>query len=334
MSDVSLEYMGSFSSRKGKYFIVDSVKFLTSGYYDQIKGKVQLLLTSPPFPLNNQKNYGNLEGNAYLEWFSALAPIFSSLLTEDGSLVIEIGNAWEKKRPVQSLLPLQALLSLVNHPQSELRLIQQFICYNPARLPSPAAWVTINRWRAVDSYTNIWWLAKTDFPKADNKKVLRPYSKSMQKLLQRKKYNAGRRPSGHVISAESFNTDHGGAIAHNFFESEALDPDREVRLPNTFSFANTISTDFHTMACRREKIVPHPAKMPVGLAAFFIQFLTDKDDLVLDPFAGSNTTGFMAELLGREWLGIEINQKYAREAWLRFADPQLSYRGRCHGNRS
>ena len=320
----SVEYVGSFSSRKGNYFIADSVKFFTSGYYEKIKGKVQLLLTSPPFPLNNKKSYGNLEGQAYLEWFSALAPIFSSLLTENGSVVIEIGNAWEKNRPVQSLLPLEALLSLVNHPQSDLRLIQQFICYNPARLPSPAAWVTIKRWRAVDSYTNIWWLAKTDFPKADNKKVLRPYSKSMQKLLRKKKYNAGQRPSGHRVSTESFNINHGGAIAHNFFESEPRDPDREVRVPNAFSFANTISTDYHTMACRKENIVPHPAKMPFGLAAFFIQFLTDKDDLVVDPFAGSNTTGFIAELYDRKWLSLEINRKYARESRLRFADPQLA----------
>ena len=163
-----------YSTDLGKYYIgkcEETIKELN------LKEKVQLILTSPPFPLNNKKKYGNLNGNEYLEWFTGLAELFSNALTPNGSIVIEMGNAWEKNRPVQSLLHLNSLLSFVNNEKAGLRLCQEFICYNPARLPSPAQWVTINRIRAIDSFTHVWWIANSDYPKADNRRVLRPYSK-------------------------------------------------------------------------------------------------------------------------------------------------------------
>jgi len=190
---------------------------------------------------------------------------------------------------------------------SNLRLIQEFICYNPSKLPSPAQWVTVNRIRTVDSYTHIWWLAKTDFPKSDNRKVLRPYSKSMKKLLEKQSYNNGRRPSEHIISDNGFLKNNGGSISHNFFELEPIDEKRDVRLPhNILSFSNTSSNDYYQKICRRESIIPHPARMNAGIVNFFVDLLTDENDFVLDPFAGSNTTGFCCEKKQRKWLGIEI----------------------------
>src|SRR5262249_15186534 len=126
------------------------------------------------------------------------------LLSDDGSIVIEVGNSWVPGRPVQSLLHLESLIGFVNNPQANLRLCQQFICYNPSRLPSPAQWVTVERIRLTDSYTHIWWMAKSDFPKANNRKVLRPYGSEMKALLKRRSYNSGNRPSEHRISENGF----------------------------------------------------------------------------------------------------------------------------------
>lgn len=312
-----------YSTKKGKVVQGNSVELLSNNF-DDLKGKVNLIITSPPFPLNNKKQYGNEKGEEYKEWFIKLAPLFSNLLADDGSLVIEIGNAWEPERPVQSLLHLECLLGLVKHPDSNLRLIQEFICYNPSKLPSPAQWVTVNRLRTVDSYTHVWWLAKNDFPKADNRKVLRAYSKSMEKLLKRQSYNAGKRPSEHKISEKGFLKNNGGSIAHNFFEIEALDENREVRLPHSvLSFSNTNSNDYFLKACRANGITPHPARMSGGLVNFFIQFLTDEGDLVLDPFSGSNTTGYCAEKLNRKWISFEVMEDYIEQAILRFTEPNL-----------
>lgn len=291
--------------------------FLQTQKAKQIEGRVQLIVTSPPFPLNNKKSYGNFSGQAYVDWIASLAAPLSRLLAEDGSIVIEIGNAWEPGRPVQSTLHLKALLALVEAQDAELRLCQEFVCYNPARMPSPAQWVTVERSRAVDSFTHVWWLARSDHPKADNRRVLRPYSESMRKLLATNRFNRGKRPSSHHVRDGAFAIDHGGSIAHNLFEIEAIDPTRSPRLPSAFSFANTASSDRFTRLCREHGLTPHPARMPVGLAAFFIQFLSEPGDLVFDPFAGSNTTGFAAETNQRRWIGVEAEAKFVEQARLR-----------------
>ncbi len=76
-----------------------------------MRGKVQLVFTSPPYPLNTKKRYGNLQGEEYVRWLAGLAPQFRELLTPDGSIVVELGNAWEPGRPVMSTLALRALLA-------------------------------------------------------------------------------------------------------------------------------------------------------------------------------------------------------------------------------
>ena len=264
---------------------------LASEALAHLRGEVQLLLTSPPFPLNRKKKYGNLTGGAYVTWLAALAPSFSQLLAPSGSIVMEIGNAWERGRPTMSTLSLKALLAFLEG--GELHLCQQFISHNPARIPSPAQWVTIERIRVKDSFTNVWWMSNTDRPKSDNRQVLQPYSESMQKLLEKQSYNAGKRPSGHRVNPDSFKKDNGGAIP-----------------PNVLSFSNTRAYDSYQDYCRERGITPHPARMPAGLAEFFIKFLTDPGDMILDPFAGSNLTGGVAERLGRRWVAVEPIEEY------------------------
>jgi hypothetical protein len=276
-------------------------------------GKVQLILTSPPFPLKRKKRYGNFTGTTYIEWLSKLAPTFAELLTDDGSIVVELGNAWEPKQPVQSLLPLKSLLAFVENKNANLKLCQEFICFNPARLPSPAQWVTIERIRAKDSFTRLWWMAKTTKPAADNTRVLKEYSKAMKELLARQDYNSGKRPSEHVISKKGFLQQYRGAIPPNVITDDAR------LIPSDLLIgANTGSSEAYQMFCREHGIVLHPARMPHFLAEFFIKFLTKPNDFVLDPFSGSNTVGWVAEKLGRRWTSIEAREEYAIASVARF----------------
>lgn len=314
-----------YKTKLGKYIIGDSREVLSSNLKDTLNGGVQLILTSPPFPLNNKKSYGNLNGEKYKKWFISYAEILSPLLKDDGSIVIELGNAWEPGRPIQSLLHLESLFGFVKNPTTDLKLCQEFICYNPSRLPSPAQWVTVERIRVVDSFTRLWWISKSDRPKANNRKILRPYSNDMKTLLKSKKYNAGKRPSQYDIGQTSFLRDNDGSIAHNLLELEPIDENRRPRLPkNVLSISNTNSNNFFLRTCRQRRIQPHPARMPLDLADFFIEFLTDPGDIILDPFAGSNTTGFCAERSHRNWVSIEISESYSEQAIARFEDPLLS----------
>ncbi|MCO5383890.1 MAG: site-specific DNA-methyltransferase [Methanosarcina barkeri] len=309
-----------YKTKVGKYYVGNSEELLVSELGKKLKNKVQLILTSPPFPLNQKKKYGNLQGEEYNKWFIGLAEMFSDLLTDDGSIVIEMGNSWVPEKPVQSLLHLESLLGFVKNPNAGLVLCQEFICHNPSRLPSPAQWVTIERIRMTDSFTHIWWMSKSENPKADNRKVLRPYSKQMIKLLKSKKYNSGLRPSEHRIGDKSFLKDNGGSIMPNVIEIEPIDENKEYRMPNIFSIANTKSKDTYLNICKERGFRPHPARMPLELASFFIEFLTEENDLVLDPFAGSNTTGYCAEKMDRRWVSIDAKEEYGLQSKLRFED--------------
>jgi DNA modification methylase len=288
-----------FRTKLGRLFVGKCEDLLAGALSRQLAGKVDLIFTSPPFPLNDKKRYGNLQGDEYRDWLAAFSPLFAALLTPRGSVVVEVGNAWEPGRPVQSTLPQRALLAFLD--AGKLQLCQEITYYNPARLPSPAQWVTVNRMRLKDATTKIWWMAKCDEPNADNRRVLRPYSKHMKQLLERQTYNAGLRPSEHIISAKGFLRDNGGAIA-----------------PNLLQVSNTHSNGGYLKFCKDSQLRPHPARMPEAIPEFFIRFLTEPGGLVLDPFAGSNTTGITAEKLGRRWISFEADRSYATASVSRF----------------
>ena len=147
----------------------------------------------------------------------------------------------------------------------------------------------------------------------------------MEKLIKSQRYNAGKRPSEHGIGDKSFLKDNGGSISHNLFELDPIDIERDVRLPHSvLSFSNTNSNDYFHRRCRQEKINLHPARMQAGLVSFFTQFLTDEGDLILDPFSGSNTTGYVSEKLKRKWISVEIDEEYAYNSAIRFEDPELN----------
>ena len=297
--DRTLALCPAYRTKSGVMYQGLAETFLTSRYAKGRKGRIQLILTSPPFPLNRKKRYGNLSGQEYIDWIRGFASGFREMLTPDGSLVIEIGNAWEKGHPVMSTLTVRALLALLD--AGPFYLCQQFICHNPARLPSPAQWVNVERIRVKDAYTLIWWMAPSATPKADNRRILKEYSPSMLRLLATQSYNPGKRPSEHCVGSTSFLTDNKGAIPSN-----------------VLTIANTSASDDYQRYCRAHNLQPHPARMPIQLAQFFINFLTDPGDLVMDPFAGSNTTGACAERLGRRWVSVEPNEIYISSSYGRF----------------
>lgn len=181
-------------------------------------------------------------------------------------------------------------------------LAEDFYWYNPSKLPSPIEWVNKRKIRAKDSVNNVWWFSKTEFPKADVAKVLTPYSDRMKKLLKDpdKFYKPKVRPSGHDIG-KAFAKDNGGAIPSNLLQ-----------------ISNTESNSKYTEGCKVVSVKQHPARFPAKLPEFFIRFLTDPGDLVIDIFAGSNTTGKVAEVENRLWLAFEEKPEYLAASTFRF----------------
>ena len=291
----------AYATQQGRMLHGKSDEILTDGSLSRFEGKVNLIFTSPPFPLNRKKRYGNKTGDSYINWLCAFGPLFKKMLTPDGSIVIEMGNSWEPRMPVMSTLALRALLEFQS--KNELHLCQEFIWQNPAKLPSPAQWVNVERIRVKDSFTKLWWMAPSRKPKANNKRVLQEYSKAMKTLLKRGSYNSGKRPSEHNIGEASFLTNNGGAIPSN-----------------VLTYSNTLNSESYQTYCRDNKLQLHPARMPSELAKFFIKFLTEPGDIVLDPFGGSNITGAAAEELQRFWMSIEASEDYIKGSRGRFGE--------------
>jgi len=306
-----IEVLPYYDTDYGQAFLGDSLEIM-KGLPDN---SVNLILTSPPFALTRQKEYGNQLEQDYIDWFMQFSKEFYRLLTPNGSLVIDLGGAYLPGHPTRSIYQYELLVRLCR--EQKFFLAQEFFHYNPARLPTPAEWVTVRRIRVKDSVNIVWWLSKTENPKSDNRKVLKPYSESMKALLKNG-YKAQMRPSGHDISTK-FGNDNGGAIPPNLLQMVDF-------TDNVLELANTESNSNYMKRCKALNIKPHPARFPKDFADFFIKFTTTENDLVLDPFAGSNTTGYAAEQLERRWIAIEINEPYLEGSKIRFEEePNLFY---------
>lgn len=263
---------------------------------------IDLVVTSPPFALQRQKAYGNEDQETYVDWLLGFCRDVHRILKPTGSFVLDLGGAYQKGRPVRSLYNYRVLIRLCD--EFDFRLAEEFFWYNPAKLPSPIQWVNKGKIRAKDAVNTVWWFSKTDEPKADVRKVLVPYSERMKKLLANpsKFYTPKKRPSGHDISGR-FGDTNGGAIPSNLLE-----------------ISNTESNSAYLRLCKLAGIESHPARFPEKLPAFFIDFLTDPGDIVLDFFAGSNTTGAAAETAGRRWLAFDSDANYLAASTFRFLE--------------
>lgn len=263
---------------------------------------VDLVVTSPPFALLRQKSYGNEEQSEYVAWLSEFGNAAHRVLKETGSFVLDLGGAYQRGKPVRSLYNFRVLLDFCD--RLGYRLAEEFFWHNPAKLPSPIEWVNKRKIRVKDAVNTVWWFSKSDYPKADVSRVLTPYSERMKTLLKNpdKFYRPKARPSGHDIAA-AFGKENEGAIPSNL-----------LQISNTDSNSNYLRT------CKLLDKESHPARFPAALPRFFIEFLTDPGDFVVDIFSGSNTTGLIADQLQRNWLSIELEREYACLSALRFME--------------
>lgn len=269
-------------------------------------GCVNLVVTSPPYALHFKKAYGNVSKNEYVDWFLPFASEIKRVLTDDGSFVLNIGGSYNPGSPTRSLYHFKLLIALVE--EIGFYLAQECFWYNPAKMPMPAEWVTVRRVRIKDSVEYVWWLSKGKHPKANNRAVLKSYSADMQRLNGRG-LRKTTRPSGHNIKASFARIDAGGSIPPNVIEEVPSD---------LLKFGNNAANDLYTLKCKEHGINVHPARFPSALPQFFIRFLTEVEDVVLDPFTGSNTTGSVAEKLQRRWIAIESVREYLEASKFRF----------------
>jgi DNA modification methylase len=283
-----------FQTKLGSIYRGDALDLMRELIPNQ---SIDLIMTSPPFGLVRKKSYGNVDADEYVDWFRQFGFEFRRILKEHGSLVIDIGGAWISGQPTKSLYHFELLIMLCK--EIGFHLAQEIFWWSPSKLPTPAEWVTVRRIRVKDAVNCIWWLSSSPWPKASNKRVLVPYSDSMKALLKNG-YKAKRRPSGHDISTK-FSIDNKASIP-----------------PNLLAIPNTESNSNYLRYCKKHGLPQHPARFPSDLPEFFIRMLTDPDDTVFDPFAGSCVTAEVAERLKRRWICCDTEEDYLKGALARF----------------
>ena len=294
----------------GAAFVGDSQELL-SRIPDR---SVNLVFTSPPYALHFKKEYGNAHKRDYVRWFLPFATQILRVLKDDGSFVLNIGGSYNEGTPTRSLYHFHLLIALVE--EVGFHLAQECFWHNPAKMPMPAEWVTVRRIRIKDSVEYVWWFSKTPWPKASNSRVLKPYSPDMIRL-NRRGVKATIRPSGHVIRS-SFDKIGEGAIPGNVVE-EGISAEMELPVADAMlKFGNNAANDEYAKRSKELGLKMHPARFPSSLPEFFIKLLTEEDDIVIDPFAGSNTTGVVAEGLKRRWIAMEQKTEYLEASRVRF----------------
>lgn len=292
-SHLIIPYRPAYSTGFGAAYAGDAMDLLRA----LPTRSIDLVVTSPPYALEFQKEYGNASKADYVEWLRPFGQEIRRVLTDEGSFVLNIGGSYNPGHPTRSLYHFKVLLMLCEG--IGFHLAQECFWHNPAKLPSPAEWVNVRRQRIKDAVEYVFWLSKSEWPKADNRRVLVDYSNDMRRLIERG-YKAKVRPSGHVIT-NKFQRDHGGSIPSNLIER-----------------GNNESNSAYIKACAAAGVKPHPARFPAALPMFFVKLLTEPGDVVVDPFAGSNTSGAVAEDLGRRWLSFELDRNYVTSSRLRF----------------
>jgi len=287
-----------YNTELGEAYVADSLEMLAQ----LPDNSVNLVMTSPPFALQRKKDYGNKNQHEYIDWLAEFASLVYQKLTPDGSFVVDLGGAYQKGVPVRSLYNYRVLIKFCD--EIGFHLAEEFFWFNPSKLPSPIEWVNKRKIRTKDSVNTVWWLSKTEWPKANVSNVLTEYSDKMKKLLKNPEayYTPAKRPSGHDIGS-SFGKDNGGAIPSNL-----------LQIPNSEASSRYLKL------CKEMEIKAHPARFPAKLPEFFIRFLTEPNDLVVDIFAGSNTTGYVAEKEGRRWLAFEQVPEYLEASLFRFLE--------------
>lgn len=271
--------------------------------FGQLEDDICLMMTSPPYPLANQRQYGGVDQKAYVQWLCTTIEPIIKRLKPGGNIVLNLGvDIFEPGSPARSTYVERVTLALCD---MGLSLMDRFIWQNPQKPPGPIQYASLQRVQCNAGYEMCLWF--TNSPSeviADNRRVLQPHTEQHKRLIAKGGENRERSFSGgaYRVYQGSFGNDTPGRIPRNILTI----PHRDMDQAPARAFA------------REHGIPEHPAPMPTRLAEFFVQFLSEVGDLVVDPFGGMATTGRAAEKHKRRWLVTERCRQYIASAAERF----------------
>jgi site-specific DNA-methyltransferase (cytosine-N4-specific) len=284
----------AFSTRLGMAVWGDSLDTLKD-----LQEPVHLLFTSTPYLLNKARDYGNPTNEAeFVDFIVAVVEPVMRTLVPGGSVCLNMGqDAFVKGMPARSLFLERVTLAL--HDRLGLWLMDRSVWHNPTKPPGPLIWASRDRVQLNSSFEFVLWF--TNDPRrvrADNRRVLEPHTEQHQKLIakggeQRKaQYGDG----AYTIRHGSF----GGATPGRIPRNVMTLPHRCRDTQQLRRIANELG------------LPTHGATFPTRLPDFWIRFLTEPGDLVLDACGGWGKTALAAQRLQRRWLIVDKVLDYLR----------------------
>lgn len=293
----------AFSTLYGAAILATAESFFGN---KKFKMPVHLILSSPPYPLNIPRKYGNVAESEYVDWLCKTIEPVIDRLEEGGSICLNLGNdVFIKNSPQRSMYVERVSLAL--HDRFGLAKMDNLIWQNTTRPPGPFQWASKQRFQLNAQYENILWFCRS--PEkcfADNRRVLQPHSEAHIKFMQsggNKKYRSNGDGS-HVVMVGAYGNMTDGKIPKNI-------------LPMAHRCKDQMA---YKRYCASLGLQTHGAAMPLRLATFLVEYMTSIGQTVVDPFGGSFTTAKASELLKRLWYSTEMIYEYAYGASSRFVD--------------
>ncbi|MEJ8837797.1 site-specific DNA-methyltransferase [Ramlibacter sp. AN1133] len=278
--------------------------------FQRIDEPLHLVLTSPPYPLQRPRAYGNPPVQEYVDFIcNAMEPLVRHLVP-GGSVCLNLGNdVFEPGTPARSLYSEMVVVAM--HTRLGLALMDRLVWQNFSKAPGPTMWASRTRQQLNVAWEPVFWF--TNDPKAcrsDNRRVLQPHTERHTKLMARggERRNATFGDGANRIREGSFGEMTPGRIPRN-----VIAVGHRCR-----------SQDEMRALARAEGLPVHSASMPLKLARFLVEFLSEPNDLVVDNFAGWFTTAAACEETGRRWIGSELMAEHARGGSLRSQFRQAS----------
>jgi len=235
---------------------------------------VDLIVTSPPYADSRKKSYGGIHPDKYVEWFMPKADQFHRVLKPAGTFILNI-----KEKVVGGERHTYVIELILEMRRRGWFWTEEFIwhkknCY-PGKWPNRFrdAWERCLQFNKTQDF--LMYQDAVKIPMGDWRKARLRNLSETDKTRDESKVNSG---FGKNIS--------------NWVGRSWAYPTNVLHLATECGNRN------------------HSATFPVALPSWFIRLFTKENDLVLDPFAGSGTTGIAAKDLGRNYIGIDINKEF------------------------
>lgn len=235
---------------------------------------VDLIFTSPPYADQRKNTYGGIHPDKYVEWFLPTSKELLRILKPTGTFILNI-----KEKAVNGERSTYVIELILAMKKQGWLWTEEFIWHK--KNSYPGKWP--NRFR--DSWERLLQFNKEKHFKMLQEEVMVPIGSWSKNRLKNLSETDKKRDESKVGSGF-------GKNISNWLDREMAYPTNVIHMATECNNKN------------------HSAAFPESLPEWFIKLFTQFGDTVLDPFMGSGTTNIVAEKLGRNSVGIDINKDY------------------------